>query len=85
MNAGTTIANIVVLAIYVALIAIYFTLIWKNYKFYSNIVTNPDDPLDRDTAKSLKNLYLTVFIINASLLGLMVLGGLILALAGRFN
>lgn len=43
-------------------------LLWDNYRFYSNMVENRDEPLSLDVAKSLKSLYLMIFIINVAVL-----------------
>lgn len=52
------------LLIQIFMVAIYTVLLWKNYKFYSNMVDNPDQPISFDVAKSLSVLYLYIFIIN---------------------
>ncbi len=47
-----------------SLVIAYTLLLWKNYKFYSNMVKNPDQPISFDVAKSLSVLYLYIFVIN---------------------
>lgn len=51
-------------------------LLWDNYRFYSNMVENQDEPLNLDVAKSLRSLYLMIFIINVTVLA--IAGGLAL-------